>query len=71
MIAACKPPAKRLHHTASMSVTNLVVAREISAGGVLVRRMRGRWHFAAIRPRGRGEVWALPKGLVDPGESAA
>jgi len=47
------------------------MAREISAGGVLVRRMRGRWHFAAIRPRGRGEVWALPKGIVDPGESAA
>jgi 8-oxo-dGTP pyrophosphatase MutT (NUDIX family) len=52
-------------------VTNRSMAREISAGGVLVRRMRGRWHFAAIRPRGRGEVWALPKGIVDPGESAA
>ena len=52
-------------------VTNQRMAREISAGGVLVRRMRGRWHFAAIRPRGRGEVWALPKGIVDPGESAA
>jgi 8-oxo-dGTP pyrophosphatase MutT (NUDIX family) len=47
------------------------MAREISAGGVLVRRLRGRWWFAAIRPRGRGEVWALPKGLVDPGETAA
>ena len=47
------------------------MAREISAGGVLVRRLRGRWYFAAIRPRGRGEVWALPKGLVDPGEAAA
>jgi 8-oxo-dGTP pyrophosphatase MutT (NUDIX family) len=46
------------------------MAREISAGGVLVRRLRGRWYFAAIRPRGRGEVWALPKGLVDPGETA-
>jgi 8-oxo-dGTP pyrophosphatase MutT (NUDIX family) len=46
------------------------MAREISAGGVLVRRMRGRWHFAAIRPRGRGEVWALPKGIVDAGETA-
>ncbi len=33
--------------------------------------MRGRWFFAAIRPQGRGEVWALPKGIVDPGESAA
>jgi 8-oxo-dGTP pyrophosphatase MutT (NUDIX family) len=47
------------------------MAREISAGGVLVRRLRGGWHFAAIRPRGRGEVWALPKGIVDPGETAA
>lgn len=47
------------------------MAREISSGGVLVRRMRGRWFLAAIRPRGRGEVWALPKGLVDPGESPA
>jgi 8-oxo-dGTP pyrophosphatase MutT (NUDIX family) len=45
---------------------------EISSGGVLVRRMRGRWWFAAIRPRGKPEgVWALPKGLVDRGESAA
>ncbi len=47
------------------------MAREISAGGVLVRRLRGRWWFAAIRPRGRGETWALPKGIVDPGETAA
>jgi 8-oxo-dGTP pyrophosphatase MutT (NUDIX family) len=48
------------------------MAREISSGGVVVRRLRGRWWFAAIRPRGRGEsTWALPKGLVDPGESPA
>ena len=47
------------------------MAREISAGGVLVRRLRGRWYFAAIRPQGRGPVWALPKGLVDPGEGPA
>ncbi len=46
--------------------------REFSAGGVLVRRMRGRWWLAAIRPRGKPEgVWALPKGLIDPGETAA
>jgi 8-oxo-dGTP pyrophosphatase MutT (NUDIX family) len=45
---------------------------EISSGGVLVRRMQGRWWFAAIRPQGRrAGVWALPKGLVDPGETAA
>lgn len=43
--------------------------REISAGGLLVRRMRGRWWLAAIRPAGkRAGVWALPKGLVDSGE---
>jgi 8-oxo-dGTP diphosphatase len=46
--------------------------REFSAGGVLVRRMRGRFWLAAIRPRGKPEgVWALPKGLVDPGEQPA
>lgn len=43
--------------------------REFSAGGIVVRRLRGEWHVAAIRPRGK-EVWALPKGLVDSGESA-
>jgi 8-oxo-dGTP diphosphatase len=45
------------------------VRREFSAGGVLVRRMRGRWWLAAIRPRGKPEgTWALPKGLIDVGE---
>ena len=45
------------------------MAREFSAGGVLVRRLRGEWVFAAIRPQGKPEgVWALPKGLIDPGE---
>jgi 8-oxo-dGTP pyrophosphatase MutT (NUDIX family) len=48
----------------------VVVRREFSAGVVLVRRMRGRWWLAAVRPRGKREgTWALPKGLVDPGES--
>jgi 8-oxo-dGTP pyrophosphatase MutT (NUDIX family) len=43
--------------------------REFSAGGVLVRRLRGRWMLAAIRPGGRpAGVWALPKGLIDEGE---
>jgi 8-oxo-dGTP pyrophosphatase MutT (NUDIX family) len=38
---------------------------------VLVRRLKGDWVFAAIRPNGKPEgVWALPKGLVDRGESA-
>jgi 8-oxo-dGTP pyrophosphatase MutT (NUDIX family) len=46
------------------------VRREFSAGGVVVRRLRGRWHMAAIRPGGKPEgVWALPKGLVAGGES--
>ena len=46
--------------------------REFSAGGVLVRRLRGRWWVAAIRPQGKPEgTWALPKGLIDPGESGA
>jgi 8-oxo-dGTP pyrophosphatase MutT (NUDIX family) len=48
------------------------VRREFSAGVVLVRRMRGRWWFAAVRPQGKREgIWALPKGLVDQGESPA
>ena len=45
--------------------------REFSAGGVVVRRMRGRWWAAVVRPRrdpDRPTVWALPKGLIDAGE---
>src|SRR5438094_818501 len=43
--------------------------REFSAGGVLVRRLRGRWHVAAIRPAGKPPgLWALPKGRIDEGE---
>lgn len=38
---------------------------EHSAGGVVVRRFRGTWQFAAIRPIGRRDVWALPKGHLD------
>jgi 8-oxo-dGTP pyrophosphatase MutT (NUDIX family) len=46
--------------------------REFSAGAVLVRRLRGRWWLAAIRPNGKPDgVWALPKGLIDAGESGA
>jgi 8-oxo-dGTP pyrophosphatase MutT (NUDIX family) len=50
------------------------MAREISAGGVVIRRMEDRWHFAAIEPEGRNSgkkdvpVLALPKGIVDRGE---
>ena len=45
--------------------------REFSAGGVVVRKIRGSWHLAAIRPGGKTDVWALPKGLVGDGESPA
>ena len=46
--------------------------RELSAGVVLVRTMRGAPWFAAVRPRGKAEgTWALPKGLIDPGEGPA
>ena len=46
--------------------------RELSAGGVICRRMSGRWWFAAVFPRNRRVGhWTLPKGLIDPGESAA
>jgi 8-oxo-dGTP pyrophosphatase MutT (NUDIX family) len=45
--------------------------REFSAGGVVVRKIRGRWHLAAITPGGKTDVWALPKGLVGDGESPA
>jgi 8-oxo-dGTP pyrophosphatase MutT (NUDIX family) len=46
------------------------VTREFSAGGLCVRRMRGRDYVAAIRIKG-GRVLALPKGNIDPGENAA
>src|SRR5213596_203368 len=45
--------------------------REFSAGGVVVRRIRGDWRLAAICPGGKTNVWALPKGNVGPGESPA
>ena len=46
--------------------------REFSAGGVLVRRLKGRLVVAAIRPAGKpAGVWALPKGLVAQGEDPA
>lgn len=44
--------------------------REYSAGGVVVRRVRGRHYIAAVRVKG-GEVLALPKGHIDPGETPA
>ena len=48
------------------------MAREFSAGGVLVRLVGGRPMVAAIRPQGKPEgVWALPKGKIDAGEDPA
>jgi 8-oxo-dGTP pyrophosphatase MutT (NUDIX family) len=50
------------------------VKREFSAGGVVVRRMSGRDWVAAVRPRREHDqrrVWALPKGLIDEGETPA
>jgi 8-oxo-dGTP pyrophosphatase MutT (NUDIX family) len=45
--------------------------REFSAGAVLVRRLRGETMVAAIHPAGKPSgVWALPKGLIDAGETA-
>ena len=46
------------------------VRREFSAGGVVVRRLKGRDVMAAIRPAGKPEgTWALPKGLIGPEEA--
>lgn len=60
------------------------MAREISAGGVVVRSVAGVWNIAAIEPRrdvdattarvkkkSLSSLLALPKGLVDPGEKPA
>jgi len=59
------------------------MVREISAGGVVVRKVKGMWRMAIIelpRPAAGSElpraaappepkvILALPKGLVDPGE---
>jgi 8-oxo-dGTP pyrophosphatase MutT (NUDIX family) len=42
--------------------------REFSAGGLVVRRMRGKDWIAAVRVK-NGKVLALPKGHIDPGET--
>ncbi len=54
------------------------MAREFSAGGVVLRHMQGRWWIAAIEPQGKRKagdtepsVLALPKGLIDHGENPA
>jgi 8-oxo-dGTP pyrophosphatase MutT (NUDIX family) len=52
------------------SASSPPTVREFSAGGLVVRRFRGRAWGACIRVKG-GSVLALPKGHIDPGESAA
>jgi 8-oxo-dGTP pyrophosphatase MutT (NUDIX family) len=47
------------------------VVREFSAGGVVVRRFRGRPFLAAVRVGAGGGAVALPKGHPEPGESMA
>jgi 8-oxo-dGTP pyrophosphatase MutT (NUDIX family) len=55
------------------------VKREFSAGGVVVRRFRGRPFLCAVRVSSRrareagrpGELLALPKGHPEPGESSS
>ena len=44
--------------------------REFSAGGLVVRQMRGRPYIAAVRIKD-GRLLALPKGHIEPGESGA
>jgi 8-oxo-dGTP pyrophosphatase MutT (NUDIX family) len=46
------------------------VIREFSAGGLVVRRFRGRPFLAVVKVKG-GTVLALPKGHIEPGERAA
>jgi 8-oxo-dGTP diphosphatase len=41
---------------------------EISSGGVIYKREKGRVYVALISLKG-GKVWALPKGVVERGES--
>jgi 8-oxo-dGTP pyrophosphatase MutT (NUDIX family) len=67
---------------ASVSQSLLTMVREFSAGGVVLRMIRGRWHIATIEPyterpkktpkagtdQKKPHVLALPKGTVDPGE---
>ena len=46
------------------------MTREFSAGGLVVRNMRGRHFLAVVKVKG-GTVLALPKGHIEKGERAA
>jgi 8-oxo-dGTP pyrophosphatase MutT (NUDIX family) len=73
--AGARTLAARIPGTAAMpaDASNIggTMRREFSAGGVVVRRFRGDWQFVAIRPLGKTDVWALPKGHLDGRESEA
>jgi len=74
VFAAIWLPMERALRYPAVYDGGLTMAREFSAGGVLVRWRKGRWWMAAIEPQGRTasgpskETLALPKGLIDPGE---
>jgi 8-oxo-dGTP pyrophosphatase MutT (NUDIX family) len=71
MITALGAAMQRATHFQVTLCYKGFVQREFSAGGVLVRRLRGDWVMAAIRPAGKEPgVWALPKGLIGDGERA-
>ena len=62
-------PCKQVWVRSSLLCYKPAVKREFSAGGVLVRRLKGEWVLAAIRPAGKEPgLWALPKGNIAPGE---
>ena len=69
MISAFPLPVQRAPRFQVTLCYKRFVQREFSAGGVLVRRLRGGWVMGAIRPAGKEPgVWALPKGLIGAGE---
>ena len=59
-------PRRRGCYETDSRAARVLSGRRASSGGCA-----GRWVLAAIRPGGKPDgVWALPKGLVDPGELA-
>ncbi|HLC49460.1 MAG TPA: NUDIX hydrolase [Candidatus Andersenbacteria bacterium] len=75
------PPVRRPAHRAAKMKANIVrhvprarkhavrhkkIRRELSAGGVAVRKDRGLWLVALLKTEHRrGQVWVLPKGHVE------
>src|SRR5919197_1538612 len=62
--AGSRKRSKRPTLRSSAGDTTVRMAREFSAGGVLVRKLRGRWVVAAIRPGGVGVLKAVSFFLV-------